>query len=78
MQPAERALHRLSALQRADISAIEARLPTGHQSFFKSLAVETLSESMRKSYSKLAVLLEDVPAPLAVCGRCGTWMKKKV
>ena len=58
----------LDALERADISAIEDRLPPGQRSFFKSLAVsvDALSPQMRERYQALAVLLEDVPAPLAV------------
>jgi WD40 repeat protein len=58
----------LQALQHADITAIEDRLPPGQQSFFKSLEVsfKALPEAMQTRYLKLAVLLEDVPAPLAV------------
>jgi WD40 repeat protein len=58
----------LDALERADISGIEDRLPPGQKSFFKSLAVsvEALPAQMQDRYRKLAVLLEDVPAPLVV------------
>src|SRR5436305_4137756 len=58
----------LEALERADISGIEDRLPSGQKSFFKSLAisVEALLAHMQERYLKLAVLLEDVPAPQAV------------
>ncbi len=58
----------LEALESADISGIEDRLPSGQKSFFKSLAVsvEALPARMQERYLKLAVLLEDVPAPLAV------------
>lgn len=58
----------LFALQSADISAIEERLPEGQQSFFKSLAVSVqhLPEALKERYLKLAVSLEDVPAPLVV------------
>jgi WD40 repeat protein len=58
----------LSLLQRVDIQAIQERLPPGQESFFKSLAVsvKALPSHIEKRYLKLAVLLEDVPAPLAV------------
>jgi WD40 repeat protein len=58
----------LQALERADISGIEDRLPSGQKSFFKSLAVsvEALPAPMQERYLKLAVLLGDVPAPLVV------------
>lgn len=58
----------LGELKRADISAIEGRLPTGQESFFKSLAVtvEALRPEMQERYLRLAVLLEDMPAPLAL------------
>jgi WD40 repeat protein len=58
----------VQALDRADISAIEDRLPTGQVSFFKSLAVsvQAIPQQMQERYLKLAVLLEDVPAPLVV------------
>jgi WD40 repeat protein len=58
----------LEALEAADISSIEDRLPLGQQSFFKSLAVsvQSVPEHMQTRYLKLAVLLEDVPAPLVV------------
>src|SRR5450432_3303574 len=58
----------LQALERADVSGIENRLPVGQKSFFKSLAVsvEALPKPMQDRYLKLAVLLEDVPAPLVV------------
>jgi hypothetical protein len=58
----------LEALKRADISEIEERLPTGQISFFKSLevSVQALPDQMQDRYRKLAVLLEDVPTPIAV------------
>ena len=58
----------LDALECADISAIEDRLPSGQRSFFKSLAVsvDALSSQMQERYQTLAVLLEDVPAPLVM------------
>jgi WD40 repeat protein len=58
----------LQALENANISAIEDRLPSGQQSFFKSLAVsvQAIPPQMQERYLKLAVLLEDLPAPLVV------------
>ena len=58
----------LRALEDADIGGIEDRLSSGQKSFFKSLAVsvEALPAQMQERYLKLAVLLEDVPAPLVV------------
>ena len=56
-------------LKNADISALQAQLPTGQDSFFKSLAVSLdaiRDETLRERYRALAVLLEDVPAPLTV------------
>jgi WD40 repeat protein len=62
--PAEEWRDTLEALERADISAIEEVLPSGQQSFFKSLAVsiDALTAEMQERYVKLAVLLEDLPA----------------
>ncbi len=56
------------ALERADISGIEDRLPSGQGGFFKSLAfsMDVLPAKMQERYLKLGVLLEDVPAPLPV------------
>jgi WD40 repeat protein len=58
----------LEALEKADISAIEEQLPSGQQSFFKSLevSIQAIPPQMQDRYRKLAVLLEDVPAPVAV------------
>jgi hypothetical protein len=58
----------LEALDKADISAIEEQLPPGQQSFFKSLAVsiQAVPLQMQERYLKLAVLLEDMPAPSVV------------
>ncbi|MGA8030319.1 MAG: NB-ARC domain-containing protein, partial [Bryobacteraceae bacterium] len=63
----------LSALQRVDLQAIQERLPSGQESFFKSLAVsiQALPSHMEKRYLKLAVLLEDVSAPLSVLRTLG-------
>lgn len=43
-------------------------MPSGQRSFFKSLAVsvDALPPQMQQRYQKLAVLLEDVPAPLVM------------
>lgn len=58
----------LQALESADISAIEDRLPSGQRSFFKSLAVsfQAIAEQMQTRYLALAVLLQEVPAPAVV------------
>ncbi len=58
----------LQALDKADISTIEGQLPSGQQSFFKSLevSIQAIPAEMQERYLKLAVLLEDVPVPLAV------------
>ncbi len=56
-------------LKNADVSALQAQLPTGQDNFFKSLAVSLdaiRDETLRERYRTLAVLLEDVPAPLTV------------
>jgi WD40 repeat protein len=67
-KPTEEWSDTLEALRRADISDIEERLPSGQQSFFKSLAVsvQALPPVMQDRLLKLAVLLEDVPAPIAI------------
>ena len=58
----------LRALEEADISGFEERLPSGQTSFFKSLgvSVQVLPPPMQERYLELAVLLEDVPAPLVL------------
>ena len=58
----------LHALETADFSAIEEKLPSGQQSFFKSLevSIEAIAPQMRERYLKLATLLEDVSAPVVV------------
>ena len=58
----------LVRLRKADISSIRKQLPTGQETFFK--AVETsfrsLEPEMQEQYKALAVLLEDMPAPLPI------------
>jgi hypothetical protein len=56
------------ALDKADLGAIEDLLPPGQLSFFKSLevSIRAIPQQMQERYLKLAVLLEDVPAPLVV------------
>ena len=60
----------LDALRKVDLSALKDRLDlSGQTNFFSSLAasIEAIpDERMRQRYLKLAVLLEDVPAPLAI------------
>ena len=55
----------LELLERADISAIEERLPTGQRSFFRSLdaSLQSVSPVIRERYLELAVLVEDFPMP---------------
>jgi WD40 repeat protein len=58
----------LDLLRRADLSAIQARLPDGQDSFFKAVEVsfQSLSRPMQERYKALAVLIEDVPTPLPI------------
>jgi WD40 repeat protein len=58
----------LDLLRSADISAIEDQLPEGQQTFFKAVKVsfQQLKPEIRKRYSALAVLPEDVPASLPI------------
>ena len=55
-------------LRKADISAIEEQLPPGQVSFYKSVEIsfQFLKPEMRERYKALAVLLEDMFAPLPV------------
>jgi WD40 repeat protein len=57
----------LTALQHADVRAIEDRLPSGQTSFFKTLAVSfhALETARQQRYQKLAIMLKDVPMPLS-------------
>jgi WD40 repeat protein len=56
----------LDLLRRADLSAIHGQLPKGQESFFKAVEVsfQSLEPELRKRYTALAVLLEDMAAPL--------------
>jgi WD40 repeat protein len=58
----------LDLLKNADISAIEDQLPLGQASFFRAIEVSfrALRPELQERYRKLAILLEDTPAPLAV------------
>ena len=58
----------LDLLRKADLSAIEDQLPEGQQSFFKAVEVsfQSLKPEMQERYKTLAVLLEDMAAPLPV------------
>ncbi len=58
----------LDLLRRCDLTAIEDQLPKGQRSFFKSVEVSygALKDTMRNRYKALAMLLEDMPAPLPV------------
>jgi WD40 repeat protein len=58
----------LDLLRKADISAIEEQLPPGQESFYRSVEVSFrfLTGQMQERYKALAVLLEDMAAPLPV------------
>jgi len=58
----------LDLLCNADLSAIEDQLPEGQQSFFKAVEVgyRSLKPEIQERYKALAVLLEDMPAPLPI------------
>jgi hypothetical protein len=55
-------------LHNADLAAIEEQLPPGQQSFFRAVevSVKALPPKLQHMYSSLAVLLDDMPAPLPV------------
>src|SRR5207244_4028619 len=55
-------------LHNADLAAIEEQLPPGQQSFFRAIdvSVKALPTEMQQRYGSLAVLLDDMPAPLPV------------
>jgi WD40 repeat protein len=55
-------------LGNADLAAIEDQLPPGQQSFFRAIdvSVKALPPEIQQRYCKLAVLLEDMPAPLPI------------
>ena len=58
----------LDLLRKADLSAIQEQLPEGQDSFFKAVEVsfESLKPEMQERYKALAVVLEDMAAPLAI------------
>jgi hypothetical protein len=58
----------LDLLRNADLSAIEDQLPEGQQSFFKAVEVsfQSLKPEMQERYKALAMLLEDMAAPLPI------------
>ncbi|MBV8833199.1 MAG: hypothetical protein JO108_28720, partial [Acidobacteriaceae bacterium] len=58
----------LDLLRGADLSAIEDQLPEGQQSFFKAVEVsfQSLKPELQERYKALAVLLEDMVAPLPI------------
>jgi hypothetical protein len=51
-----------------DLTAIAARLPTGQESFFRTVevSVKALAPEVQTRYKALAVLLEDMAAPLPI------------
>jgi WD40 repeat protein len=55
-------------LRNAELAAIEEQLPPGQQSFFRAIevSVKALEPKLQQQYGRLAVLLEDMPAPLPV------------
>ena len=58
----------LDLLRKADLSAIQEQLPEGQESFFKAVEVsfQSLTPEMQERYKALAVLLEDMAAPLPI------------
>src|SRR5215471_15658026 len=58
----------LDLLRNADLSAIEDQLPEGQQNFFRAVEVsfQSLKPEMQEQYKALAVLLEDMAAPLSI------------
>jgi hypothetical protein len=58
----------LDLLRKADLSAIQEQLPPGQDSFFKAVEVsfQSLKPEMQQRYKALAVLLEDMAAPLPI------------
>ncbi len=58
----------LNLLRKADLSAIEDQLPEGQQSYFKTVEVsfQSLKQGMQERYKELAVLLEDMSAPVGI------------
>jgi WD40 repeat protein len=58
----------LDLLRKADLSAIQEQLPEGQESFFKAVEVsfQSLKPEMQEQYKGLAVLLEEMAAPLPI------------
>jgi hypothetical protein len=58
----------LDLLRKADLTAIKDQLPDGQQSFFKAVEVsfQTLKPDMQQRYKAMAVLPEDMAAPLPI------------
>ncbi len=58
----------LRLLRKADLTTIADRLPPGQDSFFRAVEVSfaALAPEMQKRYKALAVLLEDMAAPLPI------------
>jgi WD40 repeat protein len=70
---ADRAFWRdlLTSLRNADISAIRQYLPDGQDSFFRAVEISfrALPSEVQERYKELAVLPEDMPAPLPMLER---------
>jgi hypothetical protein len=58
----------LRLLREADLTAIADQLPPGQESFFRAVEVsfKALAPEMQERYKTLAVLLEDMAAPLPI------------
>lgn len=58
----------LDLLHKVDLSAIHKQLPEGQQSFFRAVEVsfQALAPQMKERYQALAVLPEDMGAPLPI------------
>jgi WD40 repeat protein len=58
----------LDLLRSADLSAIQEQLPEGQESFFKAVEVsfQSLKPDMQERYRTLAVLPEDMAAPMPI------------
>ena len=58
----------LARLRKADLSAVEKQLPPGQQSFFKVVetSFQSLESALQDQYKALAILLEDMAAPLPI------------
>lgn len=55
-------------LRKADLTAIDQQLPVGQDSFFRAIEVslKALDIEAQERYGQLAVLLDDMPAPLCI------------